>query len=77
MPFGGMTKQGLKVGLLENVRQFLCASSRMEEMAISKLLARPRAIMKNGLTEFAPITAAVKPKCDKGIKISVAEMRGI
>ena len=47
-------------GLLQNVRQFIQVSSRMETMTLEQLLTRARAIMTDNQGQIDPIVVAAR-----------------
>ena len=62
--FGGMTERGLVcafiAGLPEHAENLLQATTRVDDLPISEILARARAILKDSLTSTESAAAAAK-----------------
>ena len=71
--FGGMTEQGLVCafidGLPEHAENLLQATTRVDDLPISEILARARAILKDSLTgtESAAAAAQLLGRQEKGV----------
>ena len=71
--FGGMTERGLVcafiAGLLEHAENLLQATTRVDDLPISDILARARAILKDRLagTESAAAAAQLPGRQEKGV----------
>ena len=68
--FGGMTERGLVcafiAGLPEHAENLLQATTRVDDLPISEILARARAILKDSLTGTESATAAAQlPGCQE------------
>ncbi len=72
--FGGMTERGLAcsfiAGLPEHAENLLQATTRVDDLPISEILARTRAILKDSLTgrESAAAAAQLPGFQEKGAK---------
>ena len=71
--FGGMTERGLVcafiAGLPEHAENLLQATTRVDDLPISEILARARAILKDSLagTESAAAAAQLPGRQEKGV----------